>query len=147
VSPRDVARAYGAGRVALGAGLLAAPRLLGRPWVGSVANGPAGQLPLRALGAREIIIGAIALHTIDHPEVGPRWQRTCAIADAVDALATLAARPALPPLGSALVVAMAAGGAATGLGVARALAGSSGSPGSPGSPGWPGSPASPASPA
>ena len=123
MTARDVARAYGAGRVALGAGLLVAPGRLGRPWLGRTASQPAGQVVLRALGARDLIIGAIALHTVDHPEVGPRWQRTCAAADAVDALATLRARRSLPPVGSALVTALAAAGAATGLRVAGALAG------------------------
>ena len=103
MTAREVARGYGAGRVALGAGLLVAPRLLGRPWLGRTATEPAGQVVLRALGARDLIIGAIALHTVDHPDVGPRWQRTCAAADAVDALATLVARRSLPPAGSALV--------------------------------------------
>jgi hypothetical protein len=125
VTARDAARAYGAGRLALGAGLLVAPGLLGRPWLGVTASEPAGQVALRALGARDLIIGGIALHTVDHPEVGPRWQRTCAAADAVDALATLVARRSLPPVGSALVAALATVGAATGVGVGRALAGRS----------------------
>ena len=121
MTAREVARGYGAGRVALGAGLLVAPRLLGRPWLGRTATEPAGQVVLRALGARDLIIGAIALHTVDHPDVGPRWQRTCAAADAVDALATLVARRSLPPAGSALVAALAATGTVTGLTVAGAL--------------------------
>jgi hypothetical protein len=121
VTARAVARAYGAGRVALGAGLLVAPGLLGRPWLGRTASQPAGQVALRALGARDLIMGGIALHTVDHPEVGPRWQRTCAAADAVDALATLLARGSLPPVGSALVAALATAGAATGVGAGRAL--------------------------
>jgi hypothetical protein len=125
VTVRDVARAYGAGRLALGAGLLVAPGLLGRPWLGATASEPAGQVALRALGARDLIMGGIALHTVDHPEVGPRWQRTCAAADAVDALATVVARRSLPPVGSALVAALATAGAATGVGVGRALAGRS----------------------
>jgi hypothetical protein len=123
VTARDVARAYGAGRVALGTGLLVAPGLLGRPWLGRTAAQPGGQVALRALGARDLIIGGIALHTVDHPEVGPRWQRTCAAVDAVDAVATVLARRSLPPVGSALVAALATAGAATGVGVGRALGG------------------------
>jgi hypothetical protein len=123
VTARDIARAYGAGRVALGTGLLVAPGLLGRPWLGRTAAEPAGQVALRALGARDLIIGGIALHTVDHPEVGPRWQRTCAAVDAVDAVATVLARRSLPPVGSALVAALATAGAATGVGVGRALGG------------------------
>jgi hypothetical protein len=120
VTARDVGRAYGASRVALGAGLLVAPRLLGRPWIGRPATLPPAQVALRALGARDLIMGLITLHTLDHPEVGPRWQRTCAATDAVDALATLGARRSLPR-GATLVAALAAAGSATGLAVAGGL--------------------------
>src|SRR5690242_18054661 len=114
MEPRDVARAYAAGRVAVGVALLVAPRVLGRVWLGRPADTPAGGVALRALAVRDLVIGGIALHTVDHPEVGPRWQRTCAAADAVDLAATVAARAALPPVGSALVMGMAAAGTATG---------------------------------
>jgi hypothetical protein len=114
MQPRDVARAYAAGRVAVGAALLLAPRALGRVWLGRPADTAAGAVAMRALGVRDLVMGGIALHTVDHPEVGPRWQRTCAAADAVDLAATVAARDALPPVGSALVMGMAAGGAAVG---------------------------------
>jgi hypothetical protein len=121
MQPRDAARAYGAGRVALGAAMLLAPRVFGRLWLGRPADTPSGAVALRALAAREVILGGIALHTVDHPEVGPRWQRTCAAVDAVDLAATAAARRSLPPVGSALVMAMAAGGAATGAWLGQAL--------------------------
>jgi hypothetical protein len=114
MDPRDVARVYGAGRVAVGAALLLAPRRLGRVWLGRPADTPAGAVAMRALGLRDAVLGAMALHTVDHPEVAPRWQRTCAAVDAVDLAATAAARDALPPVGSALVMAMAASGAAVG---------------------------------
>ena len=104
------ARALGLGRVAIGAMLLVAPARAGRPWLGDVADAPGGVVALRALGIRDLILGAIALHTADHPQVGPRWQRTLAIADGVDFAATLAARSSLPARGSALVLAMAAAG-------------------------------------
>jgi hypothetical protein len=121
MQPRDAARAYGAGRVALGAAMLLAPRLIGRVWLGAPADTPAGATVVRALAAREVVLGGMALHTVDHPEVAPRWQRACAALDAVDLAATAAARPSLPPVGSALVMAMAAGGAATGAWLGQAL--------------------------
>jgi hypothetical protein len=121
VEPRDVARAYGAGRVALGAALLVAPRALGRVWLGRAAAGPAGSVAMRALGVRDLVLGAIALHTLDHPDVAPRWQRTCAAVDAVDLVATAAARPGLPRVGSTLVMATAVAGAATGAWLGREL--------------------------
>ena len=76
---------------------------------------------MRALGARDLVRGAIALHTLGHPEVAPRWQRTCAAVDAVDLVATAAARPGLPRAGSALVMALAGAGAATGAWLGAAL--------------------------
>ena len=109
--PRDVARLLAAGRVAIGAGLLAAPRLSIGMWIGRDAAARAVAPVGRALGVREVVLGAMALHTLDRPQVGPRWVRTLAACDAVDLVATLAARRALPTAGYALVVALA--GAAT----------------------------------
>jgi hypothetical protein len=121
MEPRDVARVYAAGRVAIGAVALLAPRAVGRAWLGAAGATPAGGVAMRALGVRDLVLGGIALHTVDHPEVAPRWQRTCAAVDAVDFAATAAARRSLPPVGSALVMAMAAGGAATGAWLGGAL--------------------------
>ena len=121
MEPRDVARAYAAGRVAIGVVALLAPRAIGRVWLGAAGGTPAGSVAIRALGVRDLVLGGIALHTVDHPEVAPRWQRTCAVVDAVDLGATAAARAALPPVGSAVVMAMAAGGAATGAWLGAAL--------------------------
>jgi hypothetical protein len=121
MSPRDVARILAAGRIAIGAALLAAPRPAVGMWIGRDAAAGAVAPLGRALGAREVVLGAIALHTLDSPQVGPRWLRTLAACDAVDLAATLAARRALPALGHALVVAMASAGAAGQLWAARAL--------------------------
>jgi hypothetical protein len=121
MTPRDVARAYGAGRVAIGVVALVAPRAVGRAWLGAAGATPAAGVAIRALGIRDVVLGAMALHTLDHPEVAPRWQRTCAAVDAVDCAATAVARSALPPAGSALVMAIAAGGAATGAWLGAAL--------------------------
>jgi hypothetical protein len=121
MSPRDAARAYSAGRVAVGAAMLLAPRLVGRVWLGRAGTTPGGAVALRALAAREVVLGGIALHTVDHPDVAPRWQRTCAAVDAVDLAATAAARRSLPPVGAAFVMALAAGGAATGAWLGEAL--------------------------
>jgi hypothetical protein len=121
MQPRDVARAYAAGRVAIGVVALLAPRLIGRVWLGAAGGTPAGGVAMRALGVRDLVLGGIALHTVDHPDVAPRWQRTCAAVDAVDFAATAATRDALPSAGSAFVMAMAAGGAATGAWLGGAL--------------------------
>ncbi|HSD80028.1 MAG TPA: hypothetical protein VLB47_05185 [Solirubrobacteraceae bacterium] len=118
----DAARGIALGRVALGAGLLLAPARLGRPWIGAVADRPAAQVALRGLGARDVLLGGIALHLAGRGPAGARAVMACAAADAADAAATLAARRSLPPLGAAAVVALAGGGAVAGLAAGRALA-------------------------
>ena len=123
MSPRLLARVLAAGRIALGLGLLAMPARVGAGWLGELAERPAVGALLRLIGARDLVLGAIALHTIDHPEVGPRWQATCAAVDSSDVLATVAARADLPPAGAAGTVVLAGAAAAIGGYCSRALRG------------------------
>ena len=123
MNPLDAARGLALGRVALGAGLLLAPATLGRPWVGAVADRPGAQVVLRGFGARDIVLGGIALHLAGHRPAGARALQACALVDAVDAVATLAQRRDLPPLGATAVAVLAAAGAAAEVAVARALSG------------------------
>lgn len=115
MSPRTVARAIGAGRVAFGVAMLVAPRAVGRAWVGDDGDRPGASALVRALGVRDLVLGLLALHTLDHPQVGPRYQRTLAVCDAVDLLATLAVRDHLPPAAVAGTAAVAGGAVAGGL--------------------------------
>ncbi len=116
---RDVARILALGRVGIGAALVAAPQL-GRGWVGSAADSGGGQAALRALGIRDLLLGALTLHTLSHPQAAPRWIAACAVADVVDCAATLAARESLPSKGVPVAV-LAGGSAVAGLAVAAAL--------------------------
>jgi hypothetical protein len=109
---RDVARLINAGRIAVGGALVLAPRRTARGWIGPDADAPGTTVVARALGVRDAVLGGIGLHTIDNPQVGPRWQRTLALCDGVDLAATLAVRRRLPRAGVALVVVLA--GAAVG---------------------------------
>jgi len=109
---RDVARVTNAGRIALGAALVLAPRRTARAWIGASADAAGVTAMARALGIRDAVLGAIALHTIDNPQVAPRWQRTLSLCDGVDLVATLAARRGLPRFGVASVAVLA--GAAVG---------------------------------
>ena len=122
MSPRDAARVLGTGRIAIGAGLLAAPRLTLGMWLGRRAADRAVAPVGRALGVREIVLGGMLLHTLDRPQVGARWLRMLAICETVDLVATLMAGRALPTAGRALVVALAGGGAAGELGAASEIA-------------------------
>lgn len=129
---RTAARALAAGRLALGIGLVVAPTRFTRAWLGAeAAADPAARVLARALGVRDAILGAITLHTVDHPEVGPRWLRMCAAADTVDFLATVGARGALPASGVAGVGALASGAAVAGLALAGQLEGGSTTPAEP----------------
>lgn len=106
-------RAIAGGRALTGLGLLLAPGRTSRAWVGD--HGPAGEALTRCVGIRDLVMGVVTLHTVDHPQVGPRWVATCALADAVDSAACYAARRALPPVGAVGVPVVAAGAAAVGL--------------------------------
>ena len=112
MAPRDAARVLAAGRIAVGAALLAAPRLTLGMWIGREAADRAVAPVGRALGVREVLLGGILLHTLDRPQVGSRWLRMLAVCETVDLAATVMAGRALPPAGRALVVAMAGAGAA-----------------------------------
>ena len=119
---RDVARLINSGRIGFGAALMLAPRRVGRGWIGASADAPGVTAIARALGVRDAVLGAIGLHTMDNPQVGPRWQRTLALCDVVDLVATLAARRGLPRVGVALVVLMATGATGAQLWAAGELA-------------------------
>ena len=112
-------RVIAAGRVAAGLALLVAPGRTSRAWIGD--HGPAGEVLTRCVGIRDLVMGGIALHTVDHPQVGPRWVATCALADAVDAGASYAARRALPPVGAVYVPIVATTSAVVGCAASVAL--------------------------
>lgn len=122
VSPRALARSCAIGRVALGAALVVAPRPTGRAWIGEDARRGGPAVLARALGVREVVLGMMAVHTLDHPEVAPRWQRTLAGCDLADLGATVAARRSLPPGAVAGIVALAGTAAAAELWAAGRLA-------------------------
>jgi hypothetical protein len=119
---RDVARVTNAVRMALGAALVLAPRRTARAWIGGSADAAGVTAMARALGIRDTVLGAIALHTIDNPQVGPRWQRMLSLCDGVDLVATLAARRGLPRFGVASVAVMAGAAAGAQLWAAGQLA-------------------------
>lgn len=123
LTPVNLARAIGAGRIAIGLGLLAAPAALGRQWLGDAGGAPATQAVLRGMGVRDALIGMAQVHTADDPERGHRWARTSAIADVTDLAATLAVRRSLPASGVRGTVALAGSAAISGLVTSRLLRG------------------------
>jgi hypothetical protein len=115
VQPRDAVRLLAFGRIALGASLLIAPRRVGALSIGPDADSGPVSVFSRALGARDALLGGMALHTVDTPQVAQRWVRACGAMDAVDFAAALAA-PGLPP-SRRLLFGVLAGGSAVAHGV------------------------------
>src|SRR5688500_13448022 len=120
--PRTAVRLLAAGRIAIGAVCVVAPRAAGAAWIGAAARRPGTTVFARALGARDVLLGAMLLHTADSAEVGPRWLSATAACDAVDFTAAAAVRDELPRARGVLGMALAGGAAATGFALSRALA-------------------------
>jgi hypothetical protein len=104
---RDVAKTNGLGRMALGAGLLFAPALAGRNWVGDDADRPGAKVLASAMGARDVALGAGLLWALSRDEPAHAWLVGAAVADATDFAATLAAGSDIPQAARAAVLVLA----------------------------------------
>jgi len=112
---RTLARIGATGRIAIGAGLLVAPPLVTRSWVGDDGRTPGGRLLARGLGGRDLVLGLGVLAALDRGDAAAKdWIRASAVADASDAVATLLAFRHLPRWGRFGVLAVAAGAAVAG---------------------------------
>jgi len=109
MNARSITRLLALGRLALGAGLVAAPGRVAGGWVGGVADKPDGQVLVVGLGARDAALGLGALRALSAGHGAPDWIRAGMIADAADLVAAVRARDSLPPLAIPAVVALAGG--------------------------------------
>lgn len=121
MSERDSARAIAIGRAALGAGLLIVPGLAARAWVGGDAGRPATKVAMRAVGARDVALGAGALRAMSGGAPARGWIEAGVAADAADFAATLTAGRALPLAGRLAVLCLAGAGVAAGARIAGSL--------------------------
>ncbi len=115
MSGRDVLRGLAAGRVAVGAGLIAVPAFVGGRWVGPDAAAPGTKVLGRALGVRDLVLGLGTLEADRRGESLRTWLLAGAIADTVDLVATAAAGDGIPTPGQRATVAIAGAAALTGL--------------------------------
>jgi hypothetical protein len=83
-------------RIAYGAALIAAPGRLGRRWLGPAANAAPTQVPLRALGAREIVLHAGAILAAVRGAPLRPWLAGSIVGDLSDLAATVTGRDELP---------------------------------------------------
>lgn len=112
---RQIMRAVAAGRIAVGAGLVVLPGLVGSRWIGDVAADRGVKVFARALGIRDLALGAGTLRALDAGEPARPWVALGVLADAVDLAATTLAIRALGPRRALPVMAVAAGATALGL--------------------------------
>src|SRR3954454_10703573 len=106
---RTLTRLHGLARVGLGAGLVGAPRVATAPWLGRVSRRPAAQVPVRAMGARDVAIGLGTAYAAGQGYGARPWLLAAIVSDTADLLATLHARDALPAAGVVGIAAMAGG--------------------------------------
>jgi len=110
------------GRLGIGATALLAPTLMTRPWVGDAAGTPEARLLARAMGGRDLALGLGTLRALgtDDTEARP-WVALAGMADAVDAVVTVAAFRRLPAGTRWAILAATAGAAVVSLRAAVAL--------------------------
>ncbi len=118
---RRLALANGAARCALGVAAFAAPALPLAPWVGDARTTPAARLLARALGARDVALGAGVLIAVRRNAPVRGWLEASALADAADALITLGAFASLPRGGRWAVLGAATAGVAAAVVAAPAV--------------------------
>jgi hypothetical protein len=110
-----LARGLALNRVSFGAGLILAPGLYARTWIGGLAgDDDRARLLARALGARDLVLGSgglLALRAGDHDRAR-EWFAAQGITDGVDLIATLVAGRDVPLPARAFAAIVAAGSAA-----------------------------------
>jgi hypothetical protein len=96
VEARDLALLNARGRMAIGALLVLAPRLIGPMWIGSGADRPVVKMMARALGARDLALGLGVAVALDRGKPVRGWLEGAALADGGDLAATLLAGDSIP---------------------------------------------------
>jgi hypothetical protein len=95
-------------------GLVSAPRLWAPIWVGREGLSGAARLFSRAVGARDIALGAGTLAALGRGSSVRPWLRAAMLADATDAVATFIERDELPGPSRPLVYLIGGGAAVAG---------------------------------
>jgi hypothetical protein len=95
VDARDLALVNARGRMAIGASLVLAPRLIGPMWIGD-ADDPVVKMMSRALGARDLALGLGLAVALDRGKPVRGWLEGAALADGGDLMATLLAGDSIP---------------------------------------------------
>lgn len=109
---RILAGVISLGRFVIGIAFIARPKIMDQAWIGKQARLPGPQLLARAVGARDLTLGAGGLQAVIRNDgSAQQWLAAAAVADAVDFAATHSAGRAIPRSSRASVMAIAAGAA------------------------------------
>jgi hypothetical protein len=115
-TPTKLTALVALGRLAFGAGLIAAPARLASGWLGNDAARPAAQVAIRGLGARDIALSAGTLAALGDSHQLRRWVLAAAVGDLSDvAIALATPSDALPDNARWGTVALGGGTALAGL--------------------------------
>lgn len=112
---RQLAWFNGLARAGLGVVAMVAPSVPLSPWVGGAGDEPAARLLGRALGGRDLALGAGLGWSLASGSPTRRWLLAAALADAGDVATTLGAWRTLPPRGRWAVLGAAGGGVVSAL--------------------------------
>lgn len=104
-----VAKGIAAGRMAIGSGFVAFPRLALKVWPGRDSERPVTRSLARSLGGRDLALGLGLLFAVRHQRGVRGWLEAGMLADAVDAVSIVVAWKHLPRARSAVVLAGAVG--------------------------------------
>ena len=85
---RRLAAMHGLSRAMVGLGLMAAPDLAGRGWMGDVVDTPGGAVAVRALGVRDMCLGLGQWVAARNGRPIKPWLRFGGLSDTVDGVAT-----------------------------------------------------------
>ena len=108
----------GAGRVAFGLAFLLAPKKAAHGWIGDDVDRKPVELLVRAVGARDVVLGAGGVLAVASGQPVRPWLRAGVAADAADALTTGLYLRHLPLRGALATVALSAVAAYAGVRVA-----------------------------
>jgi len=110
---RILAAVLSLGRFLVGIVFIAHPKIMDQAWIGKQAKLPGPQLLSRAVGARDLTIGAGGLQAaIRNDGSAQQWLTAAAICDVVDFGATYSAGRGIPRTARTSVLGIAAGAAA-----------------------------------
>lgn len=96
MNAQKLALFVGALRLGIGSALLVAPKFAGSIWIGENGGGKGVDVFARAIGARDVVLGARTLSAVRAEAPARHWLKLGFAADAADAVATALAFKTLP---------------------------------------------------